>query len=253
MAVVYSRRSGETRYEIRTAGRSIRLYTNNVLHTQYHPDRHVTGGVWDLLALPAFALPKVERVLLLGVGGGAAIHILRHWFPGVHVTAVELNPVHLQLAKRYFKLQGSRIKLVQGDARKYAEQYRGEKFDLVIEDLFGGDGEPDRSFPADRKWCTTLGKLVNSTGALVINTLARSQLLATAPVKDAKVRQQWRTGFYLTVPAYENHVGAFFRQPVSSTGLRHAVRQDPLRLRQEKAGQLRYRINTLQGYAGTCP
>lgn len=249
MAVIHSQRDGDTLYEIRTAGRSIRLYTNKVLHTQYHPDRHVTGGVWDLLALPALALPEVDRVLLLGVGGGAAIHILRHWFPAVHITGVELNPVHLQLARQFFSLQGQDMELVLGDARHFAENYRGEKFDLVIEDLFGGDGFPDRSFPADYEWCSTLSGLVNRSGALVINTLARKQLLATAAVRDARIRKQWRAGFFLTVPAYENHVGVFFRQPVSAAGLRFAVRQDPLRLRQENAGQLRYRISSLQGFA----
>lgn len=246
MAVVFSRQQGDTLYEIRTAGRSVRMYTNRVLHTQFHPDHAVTSGVWDLLALPALALPQVKRVLMLGVGGGAAIHLLREWCPGVHITGVELNKMHLRLARRYFALKGSRLKLVNGDARQFVETYQGEPFDLVIEDIFtGSDGEPDRVFPADRKWCKALGRLVSSQGALVMNTVARKQLRETAFVSDPQVRKSWATHIGMTMPAYANAVGAFFRQPVSLAELRKAVQADAKRQRQERSGQLRYRLARL--------
>ena len=242
MAVVFSRQVAGERYEIRTAGQSVRLYTNGVLHTQYHPRRRVTGGVWDLLALPAVALPQVRRVLLLGVGGGAAIHLLHDWCPGVEVTGVELNAMHLTLARRFFGLKGKGITLVHGDARTFVEQYRGEPFDLVIEDLFGGNGEPDRSFAADRQWCNALSRLVSNDGALVINTLERKQLRETAFVNDRAVRRQWQSHLCLTLPAYANAVGVFYRKPVTPAQFRRAVRADDERLRQERAGQLRYRV-----------
>jgi len=243
MAVIFSRRIDGVRYEIHTAGKSVRLYTNRVMHTQYHPEHKLTRGVWDLLALPALALPEVKRVLLLGVGGGAAIHLLRHWCPGVHITGVELNPVHLQLARRFFGLRGKDIELVEADAFKYVEHYRGQPFDLVIEDVFGGNGAPDRSFDANRQWCNALGRLVNQQGALVINTLSRKQLRETALVTDPGVRKQWAANFRLTLPAYANAVGVFYRLPTSSVQLRSAIRADPVRLQQERAGKLRFRID----------
>ena len=230
------------RYEVRTAGRSVRLYTDNVMHTQYHPAHKLTRGVWDLLALPALVLPRVERVLLLGVGGGAAIHLLRHWCPGVKVVGVELNPVHLQLAKRFFGLRQRDVELVCGDARAYVENHRGRPFDLVIEDLFGGNGAPDRSFAADRQWCNQLDRLVSGDGALVINTLSGQQLRETALLSDRSVGKQWASGICLTMPAYANVVGAFYRQPVTAAQLRDAIRSDPARLRDERSSRLRYRL-----------
>ena len=242
MAIVYSRRINGVRYEVRTAGRSVRLYTNGVMHTQYHPTLQLTRGVWDLLALPALVLPTVKRVLLLGVGGGAAIHLLRHWCPGVQIVGVELNPVHLQLARRYFDLRQRNVELVTGDARLYVERYRGEPFDLVIEDIFGGDGVPDRTFTADAHWCNTLGTLVSANGALIINTLSPKQLRQTALVSNSSVRKQWASALRLTMPAYANAVGVFFRQEVCAAQLHAAVRADPTRMRQERSGQLRYRL-----------
>ena len=246
MAVVFSRRKDNTLYEIRRAGRSVRLYTNGVLHTQYHPAHGVTGGVWDLLALPALALPQVQRVLLLGVGGGAAIHLLRRWCPGVVITGVELNAVHLQLARQFFDLKGKGITLIHGDAKAYVEQYQGEPFDMVIEDLFAGNGDPVRTFDANRAWCMALGRLVSKQGAVVINTLSPAELRATAFVSDASVCKQWATGFSCTLPAYANTVGVFYRSALTPAALGKAVRADSLRARQERQGLLRYKIRTLR-------
>jgi|Laugrespbdmm15dd_1035085.scaffolds.fasta_scaffold37953_1 predicted membrane-bound spermidine synthase len=246
MAVVFSQQKGDTLYEIRTAGRSVRMYTNRVLHTQYNPGHAVTGGVWDLLALPALALPQVKRVLMLGVGGGAAMHLLREWCPGVHITGIELNPVHLQLARRFFDLKGRDLTLVQGDARLFVEQYDGEPFDLVMEDIFSGsDGEPDRVFPADNAWCKALGRVVNERGALVMNTVSRKQLRETAFVQDGSVRKHWGAQIGMSMPHYANAVGAFFRQPVTLSDFRMAIRADLKRQRQERAGLLRFNLSLL--------
>ena len=243
MALVYSRQAGATRYEIRSAGRTMRLYTNGVLHTQYHPERRVTGGVWDLLALPALALTDVKRVLLLGLCGGAAVHLLRDWCPGVHITAVELNPMHLKLARRFFGIEGQDLTLVQDDALAWAACYQGAPFDLGIGDLFLDEtGDPQRTLLADRDWSQTLGNLVNHQGALVMNTLAPKQLSRTALLRDPEVHRKWASHLCLTLPAYANAVGAFFRRAVTVAELRAAIRSDPRRWRQERSGQLRYDI-----------
>jgi spermidine synthase len=244
MPVIYQKRVGSTRYEIRTHGRTVRLYTNKVMHTQYHPGRP-SRGVWDLLVLPALALPKVERVLLLGLGGGAAVHLLRAWCPGAHITALELNPMHIRLARRYFDIQGADLTLVQGDARAYVEQYRGAPFDLVIEDVFQDSaGTPDRAFVADRGWCTALRRLVSKRGALVMNTLSAQQLRNTALMQQDVVHKQWASHLCLTMPAYANVVGAFYRQAVNPADLRKIIRSDDKRRQQERSGQLRYKISS---------
>lgn len=245
MPVVFQQRVDGTRYEVRSHGRTVRLYTNGVMHTQYHPGRP-SRGVWDLLALPVLALPKAERVLLLGLGGGAAVHLLRAWCPGVHITAVELNPTHIRLARQYFDVRGSDLTLVQGDARAYVELYAGTPYDLVIEDVFQDSaGEPDRAFPADRRWCTALRRLVGRQGALVMNTLSLAQLRSTALIRQDSVHRQWASHLCLTMPAYANAVGAFFRHAVDPAELREIIRSDDSRRQQERSGLLRYRIRSL--------
>jgi spermidine synthase len=245
MPVLFQQRVAGTRYEVRSHGKTLRLYTNGVMHTQYHPGRP-SRGVWDLLALPALALPKVERILLLGLGGGAVVHLLRDWCPAAHITAVELNPMHIRLARRYFGVKGRKLTLVQGDARAYVENYAGPAFDLVIEDVFqDSDGEPDRAFVADRRWCTALRRIISKQGALVLNTLSQTQLRTTALLQQPALRRQWGAQLALTMPAYANVVGAFYRQAVSAADLRKIIRSDDKRRQQERSGVLRYRIRSL--------
>ena len=79
MALLWTTKKGNTQYEVRTAGDSIRLYTNRAFHSQYNPKHVFTGAMWDLLSIPAlfYAINlqrKPNSVLMLGVGGGTAIH-----------------------------------------------------------------------------------------------------------------------------------------------------------------------------------
>ena len=73
MALVWEKRVGHNHYQVRTHGATVRLYSNGVFHSQWNPRDPLKGSLWELLLLPAFFLPhgQVQRVLLLGVGGGA--------------------------------------------------------------------------------------------------------------------------------------------------------------------------------------
>jgi hypothetical protein len=53
MAVLWAKNIAGTCYEVRTAGRTRRLYTDGVFHSQHHPERLFDGDVWDLLMMPA--------------------------------------------------------------------------------------------------------------------------------------------------------------------------------------------------------
>lgn len=101
MAILWQKTIKDTRYEVRTAGQTRRLYTDGVFHSQFNPEHEVTGGVWDVLMLPAFFYPPetIKRVLVLGVGGGAVIHQLQRYIKPEEIIGVELNPVHIMLAK----------------------------------------------------------------------------------------------------------------------------------------------------------
>ena len=170
MAVIWERFCDGQYYEVRRAGNTLRLYRDGVLHTQYNPRRTLTLGVWDLLLLPAFALtPAPQRILVLGVGGGAILRLLQQFFPGAQLSGVDIDRQHLTLATRFFGVDKQRVSLHQADARQWlADESPDQKFDLVIDDLFvGAANDPVRVFEADKPWFEMLLARIETNGALV--------------------------------------------------------------------------------------
>lgn len=214
MAIVWQQTVGGSHYQVRSAGRTRRLYTNGVFHSQYHPDRALAGGIWDLLWLPALFRPpgRIRRVLLLGVGGGAVIHALQRHVRPVEIVGVERNPVHLQVARRFFGVTDRLARLVQGDAVHWLQDYHGPSFDMIIDDLFGEEnGEPVRAVPASGGWCRTLLRHLDRNGILVMNHMGYPELDASGCVATARLARRFESVYRLSLPAYENAIGVFLR------------------------------------------
>ena len=248
MALLWHKQEGDTVYEVRQAGRSVRLYSNGVLHSQYNPDRPVTRSVWDLLTLPAFFLPAdhIQRVLLLGVGGGAVLHQLQRWVQPELMIGVELSPVHLKVAREFFGLNTADTVLYEADARAWLERYQGPPFDMVIDDLYGHhNGEPVRALALDHAWCDLLSRHVAQDGVLVVNTVAWKELQASALMADDKLSAGFASGFRLVTPTCDNAVGAFFRQPVKKAFFRQRMAQVAELDKADRSGLLRYQMRKL--------
>jgi spermidine synthase len=245
MAVLWSKQVGGTRYEIRTAGNSLRLYTDGVFHSQYNPTNPITGSVWDLLFIPVFFYPpqRIKRVLVLGVGGGAVIRQLLHFIAPDEIVGVELNSTHIMLAKKFFGLHDKRITLVKEDAVQWISAYRGDKFDLIIDDLFAEqNGTPIRAVPADMKWFNALLKHLSPGGALVSNFISSREMKQCAYFTEPTLRQKFASAFRLTTPATENAVSVLLKISAESAHLRDNINTHPLLRRAIKAKKLRYHI-----------
>ncbi len=206
MAVIWQRRVNGHHYEVRSAGRSRRLYTDGIFHSQFNPRTVMSGATWDLLTLPAFLRSAgVHRVLLLGLGGGAVARQLLHFFPQAEITGVDLDAVHLSVARRFFGLSRTGVRLVQADARKFVSDCRGARFDCVIDDLFGGqDGDPRRAVPFDHDWRGALTRLLVPGGVLVANFTDSESACAAAGFAGVPLLK-----LVATLPRYDNRVLAW--------------------------------------------
>jgi spermidine synthase len=230
MAILWSKSVNGARYEVRTAGKTRRLYTDGVLHSQYHPERLFAGSIWDLLMLPAlFYEPGcLQRILLLGVGGGAVIHLLRHYAQPRVIDAIDLNPVHLYVARRFFHVRPSQARLIEADGIAWLRNYRGPKYDMIIDDMYGEmDGEPSRAIELDHGWLSTLRRHLNPDGVMVLNTLSGRELRRAACFTHPALQRSFRSAFMLHDPVYHNAIGAVFRQPKDSREFRQRLRQYP--------------------------
>ncbi len=229
MAVIWRKKHEGSTYEIRAAGRSRRLYTNGVFHTQYNPARVVTGGIWDLLMIPAFFKPveEIKRVLVLGVGGGAVIRQLNRFASPDHIIGVELNPVHLHVARKYFGVNRSEAELIQADAISWLKEYDGPGFDLIIDDLFfEEEGEPVRAVAADKQWLSVITRNLNPGGMLVMNFISSKTLKSCYLLSNNK-RNVYKSAFQISMPIYDNAIGIFLSFEASSTDLRTNLKAQP--------------------------
>jgi spermidine synthase len=84
-----------------------------------------------------------SRVLVVGLGGGAFPRLLHRCLPRTRVDVVELNPVVVEVARRYFHVhEDERLHIQLGDAAHFMEQ-PGPLYDLILLDAFAGEGTPD--------------------------------------------------------------------------------------------------------------
>ena len=220
MAVVRKLEHNGVRYEVRSAGRSLRLYTNGAFHTQYNTRRRLPGGVWDLLALPALAV-RCRNALVLGVGGGAVIRLLANLGPDTvpDITGIERDGIHLQLAREYFGCDLDTVTLVEAEAAAWVRRSR-RRFDLVIDDLFvHGTGDPERPGGLGADWHARLDARTSARGVLVQNHLSEREARASA--RD--FASAFPTALILERPRYENAILVLMRASTSARAFRHAV------------------------------
>jgi spermidine synthase len=90
-------------------------------------------GYWAAL------LPSVRprRALVLGLGGGTVVHLLRRRFGPIAAVGVEADAAVLALARAELGLEVAGLEVVQQDALAYVADCR-ERFDFICVDLFRG-------------------------------------------------------------------------------------------------------------------
>lgn len=151
-------------------------------------------------------LPQVRSVLLLGLGGGSAVRILRHELKlDPVITAIELDPIVIDLAARHFEVSpDQRLQVIQADATLHIHVLR-ERFDLVLVDLFD-DSDPARG-TSTSGFVHALRDRVAEGGRLCFNTLAYDAR-TTAGAEQVQRRIE-RTFLHTKVVRSEGHNRVF--------------------------------------------
>ena len=83
-----------------------------------------------------FWLPQQERVLIIGLGGGAMVRFLQHHDADLNVDVVEIDPVVVRLADKYFEARSEgNITILTADGFEYLRE-APHQYDVIYFDAF---------------------------------------------------------------------------------------------------------------------
>jgi spermidine synthase len=88
------------------------------------------------------------------------------------IVAIELEPEVVAVAQKYFGITHSeKLKIVTMDAEQFMQR-NIEQFDLVVVDLYSGDGVP--MFVESEKFLRSIARALTSPGTVLINYASHS-------------------------------------------------------------------------------
>jgi spermidine synthase len=99
--------------------------------------------VWDKV-LQRIDLKNINRILILGMGAGSSIQLLREKYNyDRKIVAIELDPVIVEIARDEFGIRPDKnLRIETTDAAEYVRR-KTHKFDLILIDLFIDNKVPD--------------------------------------------------------------------------------------------------------------
>lgn len=142
------------------------LFHDGIIQNQIGSDgRSLSLFTYALESLAYAFVEKPRKALVLGLGAG--IVPMRLSQRGIEVTVVEINPSMWSIAERYFGFDRRRVGTFQADARTFVNNC-SDKYDVIVVDLFQGDGTPD--YLATYDFFIALRACLAPRGAVVVNT-----------------------------------------------------------------------------------
>lgn len=88
----------------------------------------------------------IRNILILGFGAGSIMHPIKKRWKNALVSAIELDPVMIEIAEKYFPQNFNRVSLTTTDAVTFVKGLpKRIIFDLVIVDCYIGGIQPKSS------------------------------------------------------------------------------------------------------------
>ena len=136
-----------------------------------------SGGIlFDVWKKPlkkvAGSKKQVASVLILGLGGGTVVKLVKKFWPEAKITGVDLDPIMIELGKKYLGLDEKVVEISISDAFNFLATYDSQhttKFDLILIDLYVGDDFP-KKFESEN-YIQRTRTILASGGIVIFNRL----------------------------------------------------------------------------------
>jgi spermidine synthase len=150
-------------------------YTESVTNLADADDLPVkyTQAMTTAVAFP----PQVQRVLMIGLGGGSISSYLGHFLPDASIDTVEIDPAVITAAKKYFGILATdRVRYLEGDGRVFLNRHK-ESYDLILVDAFQGGYVPFHLLT--KEFYTLVKQHLSPGGAAAFNVHDGTKLYAS--------------------------------------------------------------------------
>lgn len=131
----------------------------------------------------------VHQSLILGLGGGGIAKLVRKNWPDAKITGVDIDPVIIDLGKKYMGLAKLDVDIKIQDAYEFCtnQSLVTNHYDLICVDLYIGQEYP-KKFETE-KFIKSINRLIGSGGVAVFNRLYYDQK-RTPAVKFLKLLEK---------------------------------------------------------------
>ena len=130
----------------------------------------VVDKVWNttLKKLAKNKKKDIDTCLILGLGGGGMIKIVKKYCPETKIVGVDIDPVFVNLGRKYMDLDNYEVDIVIEDAHKYLKN-NSNKYDLVCVDVYVGDRVPEKFKSIG--FVSLVNKTLSENGVAIFNRL----------------------------------------------------------------------------------
>jgi spermidine synthase len=113
----------------------------------------------------------IGNALIIGLGGGSIAKLIHKYWLKAKITGIDIDPVIVDLGKKYLGLDEREVKIIIGDAYKLAISHKlsAISYDLVCVDTYIGDKYP-KKFESE-KFLKATKSLLNKNGLVIFNRL----------------------------------------------------------------------------------
>jgi spermidine synthase len=145
--------------------------TRMSLHNPLHGHFEYT----EYFHMPWLWNTNIQRVLMLGLGGGSIQRAYLHHYPNVTLDTAELDPAVIAVAAKYFGItEAPRHKIHSSDGRVFLRRHSAV-YDVIIVDAYTTTryGPSLPSHLTTREFFTLAGARLGTNGVLAYNVIGR--------------------------------------------------------------------------------
>ena len=150
-----------------------------------------TGLYYDWAALVGVFTPEARRVVMLGLGGGEMLRVLKRTVPKAALSAVEIDDRVIVTALRDFPENVESVTVIEADAARWVAKGCGQRvaqspgisgplFDAIIVDVYDGPEMPEHF--TESTFYSQLHRCLTPRGMVIVNARDRelAKVLASA-------------------------------------------------------------------------